>query len=242
MDRLARQSGEVDIYVIKGVAEEADKVEPTPLRPIVWTRYISAVGIVAVCTVLCTGLFRKLADANLILVYLAGVVLVATRFGRGPSILASVLSVLAFDFFFVPPFFRFDVADSQYVLTFLIMLAVALVVSTLAVRTRIQAESATDRERRTAALYSMSRELASTQGMEDLAAVARQHVEEVFHGKAALYLPRSDGKVEPVSAAEGFDDRGSAQWVYDHKENGGWAPGRFRGPGRSTFRSASATG
>src|SRR6185369_15197113 len=95
----------------------------------------------------------------------------------------------------------FAVSDSQYVLTFLIMLAVALVVSTLAVRTRQQAESATERERRTSALYSMSRELASTQGTEDLAAAARKHVEDVFHGQAAIYLPASDGKVEPVEHA-----------------------------------------
>src|SRR5207248_3490136 len=132
------------------------KSEPAPTRPIVWARYGWSIGIVAICTLICAGLFHRLAEPNLVMVYLAGVVIVATKFGRGPSILASILSVLAFDFFFVPPFLTFAVSDSQYILTFLIMLAVALVVSTLAVRTRQQAESATGRERRTAALYSMS--------------------------------------------------------------------------------------
>src|SRR4029078_3276815 len=122
---------------------------------------------------ICAGLVHRLVEANLVMVYLAGVVIVATRFGRGPSILASILSVLAFDFFFVPPFLTFAVSDSEYVLTFVIMLAVAFVVSTLAVRTRQQAESAKERERATSALYSMSRELASTQGTEDLVAVVR---------------------------------------------------------------------
>src|SRR6185436_14891439 len=100
---------------------------------------------------------------------------------------------------------------------------VALVVSTLAVRSRQQAESATERERRTSALYSMSRELASTQGMEELAVVARRHVEDVFHGQAGIYLAATDGKVEPVKSAdgEGIDERGVAQWVFDHKQNAG---------------------
>ncbi|HVE42149.1 MAG TPA: sensor histidine kinase KdpD [Planctomycetota bacterium] len=223
VDRLARQSGEIDIYVIKGVAEDAEASEPAPARPVAWGPYGWALGVVGLCSLLSYALFRRLSESNLVMIYLAGVIFVATRFGRGPSILASVLSVLAFDFFFVTPYFTFAVSDSQYLLTFVVMLTVALVVSTLAVRTRQQAESATERERRTSALYSMSRELASTQGTEDLAAAARKHVEEVFHGVAAIYLPGADGKVEPVArpGTEGLDERGVAQWVYDHKQNAG---------------------
>jgi two-component system sensor histidine kinase KdpD len=223
VDRLARQSGEIDIYVIKGAAEEAAVEEPAPVQPIGWGRYGWSAGVVALCTLISATLFGHVVELNLVMIYLAGVVFVATRFGRGPSILASVMSVLAFDFFFVPPTFTFAVADSRYLFTFAVMLAVALVVSTLAVRTRQQAESATERERRTAALYSMSRELASTRGTEDLASVVRKHVEEVFHGQALVYLPGPAGKVEPVGGpgADGLDERGVAQWVYDHKERAG---------------------
>ena len=223
IDRLARQSGEIDLYVIKGAVEDDGKSEPAPLRPVAWQRYGWTLGVVALCTILCWGFLRQLAEANRVMIYLSGVVFVATKFGRGPAILASILSVLAFDFFFVPPYLTFAVSDSQYVLTFGTMLAVALVVSTLAARTRQQAESATGREHRTAALYSMSRELASSQGTEDLAAVTRKHVEGVFHGTGAIYLPAGDGKVEPVksAAADALDERGVAQWVYDHKQSAG---------------------
>ena len=75
-----------------------------------------------------------LRRSQLIMVYLLGIVVVATRLGRGPSILASVLSVAAFDFFFVPPFFTFAVSDVQYLVTFAVMLVVALVISTLTTR------------------------------------------------------------------------------------------------------------
>ncbi|HLH29370.1 MAG TPA: sensor histidine kinase KdpD, partial [Acidimicrobiales bacterium] len=223
VDRLARQSGEVDLYVIKGDAEDAVAAETAPSRPTGWARYGWTLAVVAASTLVCGGLLRRLAEANQIMIYLSGVVFVATRFGRGPAILASVLSVLSFDFFFVPPVRTFAVADGQYLLTFAAMLAVALVVSTLAVRTRQQAESATDRERRTAALYSMSRELASSQGTDDLAAVTARHVEDVFHGRAALYLPGPGGALRPEgpAAAGAPDERRVAQWVYDHKQPAG---------------------
>ena len=100
------------------------------------------------------------------MVYLLGIVTVAARSGRGPTVLASVLSVATFDFFFVPPFFSFAVSDTQYLVTFAVMLVVALVISGLTVRIRAQADAARDRERRTAALYAMSRELANTRGVD----------------------------------------------------------------------------
>jgi two-component system sensor histidine kinase KdpD len=221
VDRLARRSGDIDITFIQGLDDEGVADEPSPAPPVGWHRYGWSVGVLALCTLLCAALFRRVVELNLVMIYLAGVVFVATRFGTGPSILASILSVLAFDFFFVPPTFTFAVADSQYLLTFIVRLAVALVVSTLAVRTRQHAESATERERRTAALYSMSRELASTQGTEGLATVIRKHVEEVFHGHAHVYLPGPSGKVQAAGGPGAPDDQGAAQWAYDHKERAG---------------------
>ena len=94
-----------------------------PRRPCDWAGYGQAAGIVAVCTARGVGrCFRYFAPANLIMVYLLGTVLAATRLGRGPAILASVLSVAAFDFFFVPPYLSFAVSDTEYVVTFVVML------------------------------------------------------------------------------------------------------------------------
>ena len=95
------------------------------------------------------------------MLYLLGVTFVAFRYGRGPSIMASLLSVAAFDFFYVQPYHTFAVSDVQYLLTFLSMMIVALVISTLTVRVRAQANAAHQRERRTAALYAITREFAT---------------------------------------------------------------------------------
>jgi len=97
--------------------------------------------VVTLCTLLCAALFRRVSESNLVLVFLAGVVYIATRYGKGPSALASVLSVLSFDFFFVAPTFSFAIQDTQYLLTFAVMLAVALVVSSLALAAKRNAEA-----------------------------------------------------------------------------------------------------
>src|SRR5204862_4029199 len=117
----------------------------------------------------------------------------AMRTGRGPSLAAAVLSVAAFDFFFVPPYFTFAVTDVRYLFTFAVMLIVGLVISSLTVRTRTQAEAAQHRERQTAALYAMSRELASTRGTDELLQIAVRHVAEVFRTTVAVLVPDGGG-------------------------------------------------
>src|SRR5262245_61786978 len=91
------------------------------------TAYAAAVGLVALVTSVGALARGHLGEPDLVLLYLLAVVIAAARFGRGPSLLAAALSVLAFDFFFIPPNFTFLVAEKRYVLTFAIMLAVSLV-------------------------------------------------------------------------------------------------------------------
>src|SRR5688572_29791612 len=102
-----------------------------------------------------------LANTDVLMVYLLGVLYVATRHSRGAAVLASVLGVAAFNFFFVPPHLTFIVSDRHYLFTFAVMLVTALVISTLTHRVRWQAEVARLRERRTAAVFALSRELAA---------------------------------------------------------------------------------
>ena len=129
------------------------------------------------------------------MVYLLGVAGggAATAGGRRSS--PSVLSVAAFDFFFVPPYLTFAVSDTQYLVTFAVMLVVGLVISTLTVRLREQAEAARERERRTAALYAMSRDLVSQQGLDELLQAAARHIAEVFGRPVAVLLPGPEGRL-----------------------------------------------
>ena len=95
-----------------------------------WIGYAWAVAAALACTLAGWAMSPRFDLVNIAMVYLLGVVLVALRFSRGPAILASALSVAAFDVLFVPPRGALTVDDVQYLLTFAIMLAVGLVIST----------------------------------------------------------------------------------------------------------------
>ena len=104
-----------------------------------WIGYAAAAGAAAACSALGYAMTPRFDLVNVAMVYLLGVVLIALRQSRGPAILAALLSIAAFDFLFVPPQGTFTVDDAQYVLTFSIMVTVALVISSLVARIRRQA-------------------------------------------------------------------------------------------------------
>jgi two-component system sensor histidine kinase KdpD len=151
---------------------------------------------------------------------------VATRYGRGPSVVASVLSFAAFDFFFVPPYLSFAVSDVQYLLTFAVMLVVALTISGLAVRTKQQADLARHQERRTAVLYALSRDLATHRGLATLTQLAVQHVRAVFDSQAAIFVSDLNKRLVLQRGEQLFfeldpKESGVAQWVFEHGERAG---------------------
>jgi two-component system sensor histidine kinase KdpD len=206
-------------------------------QPTRWKRYVAAAAISAACTVVAFGMYPYLELSNLVMVYLLGVVVAGLRIGRLPSVLTAVLNVLLFDFFFVPPRFTFAVSDVQYLLTFAVMLIVALVIATLVARVRQQTRVAGARERRTSLLYAMSRELAATREGASMARLAVKHVAEVFDCECVVLLPDAAGRVRypaetPMEGSYRGADLAVAQWVADH--------GRRAGLGSDTLPAAPA--
>jgi two-component system sensor histidine kinase KdpD len=224
---LVHKSGDIDIYVITGEAGEGERLVARHLpRADNRAGYISAAGAILAATAVAWLMFPYFAPANLIMVYLIAVIFVAVRVGRGPSILASILSVATFDFFFVPPYFSFAVSDIQYLLTFAVMLVVALVISSLAVRIREQAELSRYRERRTGVLYDMSRDLATHRGTAMLAQLSAKHLREVFNGQVAIFLADEEKRVRLQRGEELYfeldpKEAGVAQWAFDHHQRAG---------------------
>ncbi|WP_437987692.1 DUF4118 domain-containing protein [Sorangium sp. So ce117] len=238
LDDLVRQSADIDVYVIQGTAEaQRSEVGSPERRRVAPLAYALSACVVALCT-LVSWIMHPFSDlANLIMVYLLGVVFVASRFGRGPSVLASVLGVAAFDFFFVKPYLTFVVSDLQYLLTFAIMLLVALIIAGLTVRIRLDAESAGQREQRTAALYAMSRELTALRETDKLSLAAARHVRDVFEADAVVLLPGPDGRLAVCAGTAedlvaGEQERAVAEWAY--------ARGKAAGAGTDTLPSAGA--
>ncbi len=222
LEEVIRKSGEIEVCAVMGSLGGSAQPEPEAPRDNSSSslNYALAFGTFLLCTLISFLVYSHLSLINIIMIYLLGTVLVASRGDRWVSAWMSVLSVLAFDFFFVAPRFNFAISDSQYVLTFIIFLAVSLLISHLSVAIRRQAEIAQINERRSAALHGLSRRLAVAIGTEGILAVAIPHLAEVFDGLVAVFLPDKKGNVtlsEWVPKEESIDAKELtiAQWVYD---------------------------
>ncbi|MDP2903588.1 MAG: sensor histidine kinase KdpD [Methylovulum sp.] len=188
--------------------------------------YIWAVVVIVASTALAYLMFGRFELANLVMVFLLGVVFIATRFGRGPSIFASFLGVMIFDLLFVPPYFSFSVADSQYLVTLLAMLTVAMLISNLMANVRSQAKVAGHRERRATVLYAMSRDLTASKSEDEIVRNAVHHLYTEFVSRNVILFPDANGRmVYPIAPAmpESLHtaDLSVAQWVMDHNEIAG---------------------
>lgn len=215
VDQLIRGSGDIDVFVVSG-SGEVPSIPPVPRAPWPWLKYLQAVLAVVLVTGLCFPISRVLAPTNLVMLYLLVVSLVAYWLGRGPSAVASALSVALFDFCFVPPYYTFVVSDKQYVVTFGGLLSVALVISHLTARAREQAASARQREQETASLFALSRALSQALseaeiGREVAAYVSRQLKLEV------TFLP-PEVQTHPFASER---ERAVALWSMEHAQPAG---------------------
>jgi two-component system sensor histidine kinase KdpD len=233
VDELIREAGGIDVLVTAGEQEdEPSSVSPRSKPPILWHDYLFAAGAVGLCTLLCWWTRPVLELADQAMLYLLGVLAVASRLPRAPSLFAAALSVAALDFFFVPPYFTFTVSDLRYVFTFLVMLIVGLTVSSFTVRLREQAEAARERERRTASLYAMSKQFVIQTEVAEIARTTISYVRELLETEAVVLISGSNRQLLPLGTdAKLFplDERelAVAQWVFEH--------GRLAGFGTDTL-------
>ena len=223
VDELIRSSGELDLYIITGSTVQGTHVPAvTPGRPVSPTGVLAALGITALSTGICSLMVPYFDLSNLIMVYLVGVAFVASRFGRWESIIASVSAVLAFDFFCVPPRFTFAVTDAQYLITFFTMLIIALLISDLTIRVKLQARIASDREQRTAGLFQFSRLLLGAQTAKEIAEITSQQLSVMIKLENSLFRKERGSALKPLVATEsGFESQGNelavAEWAYTHE-------------------------
>ncbi|MBL8179040.1 MAG: sensor histidine kinase KdpD [Bryobacterales bacterium] len=235
VDELLRESGDIEIHAIQGGAAEGPgpgmKMAAPRAREIAYT-----VGMVALCTALTLLLRSTLAAVNLAMIYLLGVIGVAMRSSREAAFLASALSIAAFDFFCVPPYLTFAVADYQYLVTFAVMLVVAMLISHLTAGMREQAQRAAEREGRTQALYAFTKELAGEPAAFEAARRSALRIGQLFERPAMILLPE-EGRItfrkrtsdRPIAAGS---EEAIAQWVFDR--------GEMAGQGTDTLSGASA--
>ena len=239
VDQIIRHSGDIDVYVISSEREQPVFQEAEAFRPHrPYQRYFFAALIVMGASLASAVVRPFISPANLVMFYLLAVVVASYFLGRGPSILAAILSVLVYDFFFVPPHLTFVVADTQYLLTFLGLLVVSLVISQLTAEVSDRAEAAQQREADTAALYALSRDLAAAEGLEAILRLFLGHVSQAFGRDAVVFLadPGRKEVLQPYTYNENFhvgeSEAAVADWVYRH--------GQPAGRGTNTLSAAQA--
>ena len=238
VDRLIARSGDIDVYVIRGVEEQTPAGKPATTPPIDYRGYARATAVMAAATTVAWAFHRGgLSDADLVMAFLLGVVYIAARLGRGPSIYASVVAVLLFNFLFTPPHYTFTVTDTKYIFTFVVMFSIGVMISALTSRIKEQAELSRRRERHTEALYRLSRRLAGTLGSHQLVAAAEAQLAEMVGGEVVIFLPDEHQTLHPaLRRGQGFAEHPTevavALWVYER--------GRLAGAGTDTLPNAQA--
>ena len=188
-------------------------------------RYLWAALACVAVTLLSIPLAEHFDRSNIVAIFILTVVLVAVRFGRGAAAMAAVLSVCSFDFFFVPPRFSFAVSDVQYILTFIIMLAVGLITGQLTAGLRFQARVAGHREERAGSLYEIARDLSGAVQIGQVVRISDESIERTFRASAALLLPNAAGQLAVTSSradAALAVDIGIAQWAFDKGQPAGF--------------------
>lgn len=229
-DKLAHRAPDLDLMMVA-----LDDPPPRPVPQTTDTRTFKdkwrvqiqgclvAVALCALITLIALQWLAGFDTANLVMLYLLGVVVIALFYGRWPSVLAAFINVASFDLFFIAPRGTLAVSDVQYLLTFAVMLTVGLVIGHLTAGVRYQARVARYREQRTRHLYEMSKALAVGRSEKDIAATSEQFIASTFQARSQVLLPNKDGKLAPLTHQQGMTpwDDAIAQWSFDKGQPAG---------------------
>ena len=216
---LIESSDGIEITVVHGATGQmrepvtaASVIRPFLARPL---DYGLASGVVALCTAIAFPFRDHTPSNNLAMIYLTGVVIVAARLGLGPSVLASMLSIPAFNFFFTDPYYTFNFYDTYYYVTFAFMLVTSLVVGSLTARLSRHARLVSNRERETQILYGLTRGLSAVRSIDMICDVAIKHLSGPFSLDVTLFIQTPVGLQPYPEGAVTSDMRemGAVNWV-----------------------------
>ncbi|MGK9172294.1 two-component system sensor histidine kinase KdpD [Yokenella regensburgei] len=229
-DRLARRAPDLDLVIIA----PDDTPAPLPLRPndsrpfmerwrVQLKGCVVALALCAAITLIAMQWLVAFDAANLVMIYLLGVVVIALLYGRWPSAFATVINVVSFDLFFIAPRGTLAVSDVQYLLTFGVMLTVGLVIGNLTAGVRYQARVARYREQRTRHLYEMSKALAAGRSVEAIAATSETFIRSTFNARSQVLMPDRSGKLIAITRTQNITswDDAIARWSFDKGQPAG---------------------
>ncbi|WAS99854.1 two-component system sensor histidine kinase KdpD [Rouxiella chamberiensis] len=233
-DRLAKRGPELDLLIVSLDETPVNNGRKEPDNRLFGERFSRQLQGCALAVVLCAlitfvsqFLVPFFDPANLIMVYLLGVVVTALFYGRLPSVLAAVINVASFDLFLVQPRGSFAVTDAQYLLTFAVMLTVGVLIGNLTAGVRYQARIARHREKRAQQLYEMSKSLSQAVTPEAVAQTSRHFISATLKAKTAVLLPPDNAETPDLQQSDVPTgqaiavDQAIARWSFDKQSPAG---------------------
>ncbi len=164
--------------------------------------YLAAIGVCGGAVLLTLPLHGQIDLANIILLFVLAVAVIAAVWGRGPAMLASFVAVACFNFFFVPPRFSFSVSNAEYLITFVVMLLVSLLISYLSNAYRLKAEEAERRAGESALLHEFAQALSGALTYAHVAALLGEFMQRRFATDATLFVPNADEHLGAISDSD----------------------------------------
>ena len=236
-EQLLREDPTMSVFVVGSDYTPHPFQVPRFLKWISRMQFLGSLALTVVPTVLGFLLTPTIISrsANLIMLYLLAVVIASIFLGLVPAFLTALLSILAFDFFFVPPYYRLDGFAPEYAITFLSLLVVSMIISTLVSRERSQTRASRRRAEQVTQLYELSRDLATAVDMPDILNTTVQHIQSTFDREAVVLLPENNntektGLVLSASSAGKTLDRSeltAAEWAFQQGRPAGYNTGTF---------------
>jgi two-component system sensor histidine kinase KdpD len=227
---LVRRSETISVHVIAGEPQRVSRqgsalrTESVPLA-VHPGAYMASIAMVAVAVGVSYLIDRLVALQNLSLVFLTAVLFSALRYGLWPSIMASLLSVAAYNFFFIPPLYTFTIADPSNVFALIFFLIAALVVSNLTAQKQRQTQNMAARAKTTAELYAFSRKIAGTGSLENLMWLITYQIAAMLGCDTVVLLPGPDGLQiragYPPEDTLDAADMAAAAWSWTHNHVAG---------------------
>ncbi|MGE5515965.1 MAG: DUF4118 domain-containing protein [Bacteroidota bacterium] len=196
--------------------------------------YGFACAATAVATALGVLIDLWLPIANISVVYLLAVMIVSMAAGLRAGILASILSFLAFNFFFTEPRLTFAITDSHNVVTVVFFLVAAVIVSNMAARLRAQVQETRESVRRTTNLYDFGRKISAAITLDEVLEAVVHHVADTIHGRSLVLLPAGDG----LAVAAGYPPEENLDELSAAAADWAWTNGRPAGRGGTVLTAA----
>ncbi len=227
VDQLIHNSGTIDVYVISSSEVAPEKpADMEPLLPVSPPKaYIDSLALVILITFLAWLIRPIISPTNVLMFYMLAVVVSAYRWGLRPAILTAVLGVLAFDFFFIPPYLSFRVSDTEYLITLAGLITVGTLISLLVARVRDHAIAVETRDNETSALYALSQDLATAMDSGSITSAVAEHISGIFQWKSAFLLPEGDTlalRTASLGLILDADEMAVATWAFRHRAIAGY--------------------